>query len=183
MKNGKQTRYPLPCSRRACSPFGVNGEQARRLHANLVLAIWIIPFAILFFAFAVPARAQSNQDDVLRAISDNVNDTVDTGKLAAVAAIVVAIVIVLAVVSQMRKRSVTPKTLNHQGKLIKEVAKSIHLKPGEIKQLKILSEEKELTSPLVLLLCPSLLAQAVKDNPGKVDRQTIMSVARKITAH
>jgi hypothetical protein len=55
--------------------------------------------------------------------------------------------------------------VNHHGKLLKEIAKSAHLRPREVKRLKILADDvgrrrgEPLASPLVLLLCPSLMKQ------------------------
>ena len=46
--------------------------------------------------------------------------------------------------------------------------------------LKLLAEEQNLSSPLTLLLCPSILAKAVKERSGKVDRKAILSVAKKL---
>ena len=127
--------------------------------------------------------AAQSADDVLKNISDNVNDSVDPKKLLAFVFCAAAVIIAVALLSKREKKSVVnPKTLNHQGKLIKEIAKSVNLKPVEVKQLKVLAEQAEISSPLLLLLCPSLLTQAVKDHPNKINRQTILSVARKITA-
>jgi hypothetical protein len=129
------------------------------------------------FCFATPS-----QDDVLHSIGDAHDDTVDSGKVLAVVFGIAGLLIVVAVINHRREKVVIPKAMNHQGKLIKEIAKSVNLRPAEIKQLKILAESKELASPLVLLLCPSLLTQAVKENPGKIDRNTILSMAKKISA-
>jgi hypothetical protein len=146
-------------------------------------SVWI---GVIFFSSFIlhPSSfvsAAPSADDVLHNISDNVNDTMDTGKLLAVVFGVAALLILVAVVNHRRQKVVIPKAMNHQGKLIKEVAKSVNLRPAEVKQLKILADSKELSSPLVLLLCPSLLTQAVKESPGKINRQTILSVARKIS--
>ncbi|HEY1628429.1 MAG TPA: hypothetical protein VGF52_01145 [Tepidisphaeraceae bacterium] len=142
--------------------------------------------AILFALFIVQASAfaQSNQssDDVLKSISDNVGDSVDPGKLLMVIFSGAGLIVLIALLSRRETKAITPKTLNHPGKLIKEISKSVNLKPAEVKQLKVLADQTEVSNPLVLLLCPSLLTQAVKDNPGKINRQTILSVARKISA-
>jgi len=84
--------------------------------------------------------------------------------------------------SHRRKRDLSPRSLNHQGKLLKEVMKRINLKPSEVRQLKTLAEEQSVSSPLTLLLCPSVLAKAVKHQSGKVDARVIAQVARKMTS-
>ena len=149
------------------------------------IAMWMI--LILFSSFILLpssfALATPRQQDVLRSIGDDGTENVDTGKLLLVVFGIVTVLIVIAMRSQrQQKKAAAPKALNHQGKLVKEVVKHVNLKPAEIKQLKILSESKDLSSPLVLLLCPSLLTAAVKENSGKIDRQVIIAVARKLAA-
>jgi len=58
----------------------------------------------------------------------------------------------------------------------------INLRPSEVRQLKVLAEEQQVSSPLTLLLCPSVLAKAVKHQSGKVDTRVIAQVARKMTS-
>ena len=82
--------------------------------------------------------------------------------------------------SDRRKREAAPKALNHQGKLLKELAAAISLRQPELKQLKMLADEQNVLSPMTLILCPSVLATAVKQSAGKVDRQTILQIARKL---
>jgi hypothetical protein len=57
------------------------------------------------------------------------------------------------------QRRETPKALNHSGKLIREVRRKIHLSNPQIKRLKILADRKGCSSPLTVLLCPSLLGR------------------------
>ena len=125
--------------------------------------------------------AAPTQEDVFRSIQDNVGQSTDPRKILAFFIGAVAIVILLGVFSHWRKREAKPKILNHQGKLLKEIAAALSLKPAEIKQLKILAEEQKILSPLTLLLCPSLLAKSVKEAPAKVDRRVILQIARKLS--
>jgi hypothetical protein len=124
--------------------------------------------------------ATPTQEEFLKSIQDNVSQSTDPRKVLAFLVGAAAVVILLAVFSQWRKREVAPRVLNHQGKLMKELSSSIDLKTAEIKQLKSLAEDQDVISPLTLMLCPSLLAKAVKDSPGKVDRATVLQIARKI---
>jgi hypothetical protein len=72
--------------------------------------------------------------------------------------------------------------LNHQGRLLKEIARTCDLRSSEIRQLKQLADTREdVSSPLTMLLCPSLLTQAVKENPNRVDKKTILGIARKLS--
>jgi hypothetical protein len=58
--------------------------------------------------------------------------------------------------------------VNNPGKLIKEISQAVGLKPAELKKLRMLAEtmgqpgKPPLRNPMVLLLCPSLLAKAMK---------------------
>ena len=124
--------------------------------------------------------AAPSQQEVFKSISDNVGSSTDPKKFAAFILAVTALAILLVVVSKRKQRQITPKVLNHQGKLLKEIMRHIDLRPAEIRQLKLLAEEQNLSSPLTLLLCPSILAKAVKERSGKVDRKAILSVAKKL---
>ena len=63
--------------------------------------------------------------------------------------------------------------VNHQGRLTKAVAKSLSLKSDELAQLARVAEEQSLASPLVLLLCPSLLAKTIASKTGP-SREALM---------
>ena len=130
--------------------------------------------------FPIRALAAATQEEVFKSIQDNVGSTTDPKKFFAFMCGIGGIVVLLAVLSNRKKRQVTPKIFNHQGKLLKEMLRKIDLRPAEIKQLKALADAQNLASPLTLLLCPSVLTKAVKERSGKVDRKAILSVARKL---
>ncbi len=120
------------------------------------------------------------QEEVFKSIGDNVGSSTDPKKFFAFLAGVAGLIILLAVLSKRKQRQVTPKTLNHQGKLMKEILRQVDLRPAEIRQLRMLADAQDVESPLTLLLCPSMLAKAVKERSGKVDRKVLMSVAKKL---
>ena len=133
---------------------------------------------------AAPARAAPTQEDVFRSIQDNVGgSTVDTSQFVPFALAAAGLVLLLVVASQRRKRVVAPRPLNHQGKLLREVLKSVPLRGREVKQLKAIAEHADagrpLASPLTLLLCPSVMAKTIQGKRFKVDRRALASVARK----
>jgi hypothetical protein len=128
---------------------------------------------------APPAFAQPTQEQVLKSIGENIDN--QTGGPTRVLALLVAaagLALLLVVLSQRRKREVAPRSLNHPGKLLREVARSVNLKPAEIRQLKLLADRQQISNPLTLLLCPSLLARAVQ-NEAKVDRKLVAGILRK----
>ncbi|HEX3358418.1 MAG TPA: hypothetical protein VHS31_15700 [Tepidisphaeraceae bacterium] len=126
------------------------------------------------------SSAKPTQEEFLKSLSDNIDNTTDPKKFFAFLAGAAGLVILLAVISQRKKRKVLPKSLNHQGKLLKEIMAQIDLRPVELKQLKILADAQGVSSPLTLLLCPSVLAKAVKERTTKVDRKVLISIAKKL---
>jgi len=140
-----------------------------------------LPGSAILLLVTTGARAAPTQEDVFRSIQDNVGESTDPRKVLAFLVGAVAIVILLVVFSQWRKRERTPKALNHQGKLLRELSAAVSLKPAEIKQLKLLADEQTVSNPMTLILCPSLLAQAVKNAPAKVDRRVIIQIAKKLS--
>ena|SRR5947207_9448163 len=120
------------------------------------------------------------QEDVFKSISDNVGSTADPKVFYIVAAIGVAFVVLLIVINALKKRQTLPRAVNHQGKLIKEMLKTVGLKSAEIKQLRTMAAEQGCSSPLTMVLCPSLLAKGVNVKGGKADKRVVMGVARKM---
>jgi len=119
---------------------------------------------VLIACFGLPglALAGPTQEEVLKSISDNVGESVDPSKFMALGAAVLGMVILMVVLNR-RKPGTGPvsRTLNHSGKLMKEVSTALNLKPTEVKRLKSLATDAGVSSPLVLMLCPSALKQAV----------------------
>ena len=135
--------------------------------------------------------AAPTQEDVLRSISENVNESGGGGKLLAVIAGGAGIILLLAILQQRQQREARPKSVQNPGRLLKEVMKSVPLKPAEMKQLKLLVERRRdeagdssgqpaVENPLTLILCPSILVRAMRNPPPKVDRKVIAQLARKL---
>src|SRR5438552_7593297 len=95
--------------------------------------------------------AAPSQEDVFRSIKDNVGESTDPRKLIAFLIGAVAVITLLTVFSHWRKREAAPKALNHQGKLLKELAAAISLRQPELKQLKMLADEQNVLSPMTLI--------------------------------
>lgn len=129
---------------------------------------------------ASQSLAIGTQQEVLNGINDSVGQEVDPQKLLAVALVIVALIAMICVVSYMRNRTVHPKPLNSPGKLFKEVCRALNLRPVEARQLRSLAERQQLSNPLVLLLCPSVLAKAMKNSPGGEDRRVLAGLQRKV---
>src|SRR5438552_14098300 len=101
------------------------------LHPSSLLGIILHPSSLLGILAAGPT-----QEEVFKSIQDNVGEPVDLSKFLPFLAAAAGLIVLVAAITQWRKRDVRPKTLNHQGKLLKEILKSLPLKPAELKQLK-----------------------------------------------
>jgi hypothetical protein len=142
-----------------------------------------IPIALFFLAIGVSAPvllAQPTQEEVFQSINSNVRSTVDITKAIPWLVAALAIIGLLVWISHYRQQQATPKKLNHAGKLIREVARKVGLRSPETKALKILAEEQQVSSPLVLLLCPSLLGKAIRTQNPRVDREIMLEVVRRL---
>jgi len=170
----------------------VKREDVRRGYVRRWVATLVFTFHVFTFHSSGPvASAQPTQEEVFQSIKDNVGPSqTDYSKLLPYVLAGMGLVILLVLVSQRkRQETATPKPLNHQGKLLREVLKTVPLRAAELKQLRMLADAREqrLTSPLTLLLCPSLLAQAVharqaqgSKGKGKLDRKAVIELARKV---
>jgi hypothetical protein len=132
------------------------------------------------------ASAKPTQQDVFKSIQDNVNESSDAGvKPILLICAGAGVLGLLALFGRRQTRQATPKPLNHPGKLLKEIMKAVPLKPAELKQLKVVVEESSagsgepLQSPLVLVLCPSVLAKVVQARTTRADRRVLGQVLKK----
>jgi hypothetical protein len=131
-------------------------------------------------AAPLAAAGAPSQEDVFRSIQQNLSEPSDPSKLLSLVFATVALLLLLVVLSYRRKREVAPRALNHPGKLLKEVSRAVNLRPAELRQLRSLAEDQQVSSPITLMLCPSVLARAVRQRPQKVDARLVSSVMRKL---
>ena len=114
-----------------------------------------------------PLLATVTQDQAIDSIRSTLGARIDGQLLAWVGGFAALVIGVLIYFSQRMKRN-DGGGLNHNGKLIKEISEAVGLKPAEMKKLRVLAEQLNepgqppMKNPLVLLLCPSLLAKAMK---------------------
>jgi hypothetical protein len=153
-----------------------------KMNYRMPLIARALGLAAGFFA-ASAAMAQSRQDDVLRSIQQNVGESVDPRKFIAAVVVIVGLIATLFIINALRNYTARPRVVNHRGKLLKEMSRTLSLKPSEMRQLKTLSEAQDIASPLVLLLCPSLLNKAVKSAGDRVDRSTVGNLARRLSGN
>lgn len=126
------------------------------------------------------ARATPTQDEVFQSIHDNVGPTFDLARALPYLVTAVAAVVLVVVVHQYRQRPARRKNLNRPNRLLRHVRRSLHLGSAEIKQLKLLAQEQELSSPLTLLLCPSVLAKSLRSRNPRIDRLVLQQLVQRL---
>ncbi|MCS7034008.1 MAG: hypothetical protein NZ561_08440 [Phycisphaerae bacterium] len=140
-----------------------------------ILTGWLAPSA---------APGETAEQRFKRSLQESIDQTVEPRQLAAFFVAAFALILMVAVVNRWRGRAgrrAAPRTLHSPGKLVREVSRQVQLRPAEIKQLKVLCEQQQISSPLVMLLCPSVLGKAVRENRRRIDRGVLNGLARKIT--
>lgn len=148
-------------------------------------------FAIIAFlsiAFSTPAlHAAPSQEDVFKSIQESMDkpQDFDYRPVFMLAGGGGGVVLLLLIFSRRQKAGRSPQTLNSPAKLMKEVLREISLNSGEVKQLKMMAAAVESTTaqetnPLVLLLCPSIMAKGLHRAGSKVDRKAVAAIVRKL---
>jgi hypothetical protein len=135
------------------------------------------------------ASAKPTQQDVFRSIEDNVGESNESsGKILLFIGAGIGLVILLAVFSRRQRQQESPKPLNNPGKLTRKLCSVLSLRKQELKQLKLVAEQtttgddQPLTSPLVLLLCPSVMVKAVQAKSSKLDCKALAQLIRRTTS-
>ena len=108
--------------------------------------------------------------------------TVDFSKAVPYLLAALGVVILVILFNYYRQRQSTPRSLNHPGKLSRELARKLNLRSIELRQLKLLAEEQQLEHPLTLILCPSVLGKAMKNPSVRVDRAVVKGVIQRLRA-
>lgn len=118
--------------------------------------------AALMLAFPRIVLSAPTQEEFLRSLSDNINRGDGSSHGVALLCGLMACILLMVLVAQRNKSKASPKELNHHGKLLKEVCRATGIKPRQRKRLRQLTQQtaqrldKPITSPLTLLICPSL---------------------------
>ena len=165
---------------RGCRLSGNPGRKWRWL-------AWVFMAFAFYGALPVGDTRAATQEEFFKSMKEETADTGDPSGMKLMGGLLagVTIIMLLSLINLRQKREIKPKALNHPGKLLKEITRRIPLRPVEIKQLRLLAEsqpddEPPLENPLVMLLCPSVLAKSLKKPPAKLDRKVIAGLARKL---
>jgi hypothetical protein len=138
--------------------------------------------SLLQFPLDILAQRQVKLDDVFKHTKESMNQEAGPEPLIALALGGVAVIVLLVMLQYRRKSDSVPKPVNNQARLLKEVMKTLPLKESELKQLKQLADEQHCSSPLVLLMCPSLMAKALASKPPD-QRKAIAPMIKKLTGN
>ena len=133
---------------------------------------------------AASAMADPRIEDVFQSTQDAMESggDFDGRKVIAVVCGIVGLIVIIVVLNKFRSRDGGSKSLNHQGKLMRELQRELNIKPAEVRQLKALVDASPAENPLTFMICPSLLSRAVKDQPAKIDRKALAALAKRIAA-
>jgi hypothetical protein len=106
--------------------------------------------------------AEATLEEVFRSTQQSIDAAPGPGRIVALVLMVVGLLVLFLVLQQRWQAKAVAKPVNHQGKLIKELKQVSGLSPAEMKKLEGLAEEHSLCSPLVLLLCPSMVEKLTR---------------------
>jgi len=123
------------------------------------------------------ASASPTMDEITRSFNQNMDQEPDYSRMVPWLFGAAGAVLVVMFFRQWQKREAMPRTLNHPGKLVREVAKIVEIDPVELKRLKLLALEHDCSSPLTLLLCPSILKKQEAETPQKAPEAPITPAA------
>jgi hypothetical protein len=137
--------------------------------------------SLIQFSYSILAEKHVKLEDVFKHTSDSMKDEPGPERLIALILGGVAVIVLLIIVQARRKTDSLPKPVNNQNRLVKEVMKTLPLKESEMRQLKQLADEQNCSSPLVLLMCPSLMAKALASKSAE-ERKAIAPMIKKLTA-
>jgi LPXTG-motif cell wall-anchored protein len=123
--------------------------------------------------------AQVKLEDVFKSTQENMNQGPGSERILFLILGALVLVALLVFLQTRRKKEAAPKAFNHPAKLVKEVLKGTPIDAVELRQLKQIAAGLEVENPLVLLLCPSLLARGLKGASDE-QRRAVGEVIKKL---
>jgi hypothetical protein len=135
---------------------------------------------ILFHVDFLAAKAVK-LEDVFKSTKENMSQEAGPERLLGLALGVIGVVALLIFLQYRRKAESMAQPLNNQHRLIRDMTRTLALKDAEMRQLQQLAEEQNCSSPLVLLMCPSLMAKAIA-NKSADQKKAIAPMIKKLTA-
>src|SRR5882762_7678255 len=138
-------------------------------------------FSLIQLHLPLLAAGAVKLEDVFKSTKENMDQEAGPERLIALGLGAVAIIVLLIFLGRRRKADMVPRPVNNQIRLIREVLKTVPLKEAELKQLKQLADEQSCSSPLVLIMCPSLIAKALHSKTPE-QRKALAPTIKKLTS-
>ncbi len=107
--------------------------------------------------FLLNATAQ----DVFKSMGETLDAKVNPNHIILIVVGLIGVIVLLSLIGRRTQKDERPKVINNPSRLIRQLARQVGLKPKEVRQLKQLADQEGLDNPLVLLLCPSVLQEAM----------------------
>ncbi|MFT3786996.1 MAG: hypothetical protein QM770_12655 [Tepidisphaeraceae bacterium] len=138
---------------------------------------------------AAPLFALTSSEDFFKSMrgqmSGNKDDAAatpaDDTRIIALFVAILALSLCLVAIKHWTTRRASPKPANNQKKLLNEAAKRAGVSKRQMKQLEQLAKAEGLSSPLVAIICPSLLKKLAGRAESEKQRDAISSLARSMT--
>ena len=137
--------------------------------------------SLIQFHLGLLAAGQVKLEDVFKSTKESMSQEAGPERLIALGLGALAVVVLLVFLQYRRKAESMTKPVNNQNRLLREMTRTLALKDAEMRQLQEMANEQSCSSPLVLLMCPSLMAKALA-NKSAEQKKAIAPMIRKLTA-
>ncbi len=141
----------------------------------------IVGASLAILMSPVMALANPRIEDVFSSIKEQTRgQSAEPNRIAALMIALIALALAYVAAKHWNHRSAKPKPLNNQKKLLKEVCRKTGVPRGQLKQISDLTESQGLTSPLVAMICPSVLRKLAASARTDQQRRALADVARTL---
>src|SRR4051795_2184420 len=130
-----QTGDQRLCRGTSANDGHVNSGMSRGGAAGLRFGIGLVLGLLVLVSSTSVVYSAPSQEDVFKSIQNNVGSSTDPTKFVAFLLGAAGLVVLLALLNARRNREAKPRVLNHQGRLLKEIARTCDLRSSEIRQL------------------------------------------------
>jgi len=134
----------------------------------------------LSFVCATASASNPKLEEVFQSVQSSMGESVDPTRLFALVLAIIAVVTALIAVRRFSSQERSPSPLHSSKKLLNEVAKKTRVPKKSLRNLASLTEAQGFSSPLVVMLCPSVLTSLAKNAQTKAQQQAILEVATEI---
>lgn len=124
--------------------------------------------ALTVALWPAPAWASGNRtpEEFFQGMRENLTQRVDTRMIFWVIGGAVALVALLAGLQALLRRQAAPRVLHSPARLQRDIAKLAGISRADLNHLSDLARQQKLSSPLLFLICPSLLEKAMREPPN-----------------